>query len=48
MSYHDIATLQETFNKKPSPEFYNWLVKMGIYENGRLSSRAGDLTIFER
>lgn len=48
MSYHDIATLQETFNRKPSPAFYDWLVQMGIYENGRLSARAGDLTIFER
>lgn len=48
LSYHDIATLQETFLKKPSPAFYDWLVKMGIYEDGRLSARAGDLTIFEK
>jgi len=48
MSYHDIATLQETFNRKPSPAFYEWLNQMEIYENGRLSAHAGDLTIFER
>ena len=48
LSYHDIATLQETFNKPASPVFSQWLEKMGIYENGRLSNRAGDLTIFER
>lgn len=48
MSFHDVATLLQTFGKKPAPEFLAWLEKMGIYENGRLSARAGDLSIFER
>ncbi|MGI8315871.1 ethanolamine ammonia-lyase subunit EutB [Halobacillus mangrovi] len=48
MSYHDVATLRETFGKKPSPEFENWLEIMGIMENGKLTSRAGDPTIFTR
>ncbi len=48
MSYHDIATLLKTFNKKPAPEYLVWLEKMGIYENGMLSRRAGDLTLFNR
>lgn len=48
MSFHDIATLLKTFNKKPAPEYLVWLEKMGIYENGMLSSRAGDLTLFNR
>ncbi len=48
MSFHDVATLLQTFGKKPAPAFLAWLEKMGIYENGRLSARAGDLSILER
>ncbi|WP_370043484.1 ethanolamine ammonia-lyase subunit EutB [Lysinibacillus sp. RC79] len=48
MSFHDVATLLQTFGKKPAPAYLAWLEKMGIYENGRLSARAGDLSIFER
>lgn len=48
MSFHDVATLLQTFGKTPAPAFLAWLQKMGIYENGRLSARAGDLSIFER
>ena len=47
MSYHDVATLLKTFQKSPAPEYLAWLEKMGIYENGQLSDRAGDLTIFD-
>jgi ethanolamine ammonia-lyase large subunit len=48
MSYHDVATLRQTMNKRPAPEFEAWLEKMGIYENGKLSKIAGDPTIFSR
>ncbi|MEK3854408.1 ethanolamine ammonia-lyase subunit EutB [Cytobacillus sp. FSL H8-0458] len=48
MSYHDVATLRQTMNKKPSPIFSDWLEKMGIFENGKLSKIAGDPTIFSR
>lgn len=48
MSYHDIPTLQDIYHKRPAREFEVWLEKMGIMENGRLSSRAGDLTIFDK
>lgn len=48
MSYHDVATLLQTLGKTPAPEYLQWLEKMGIYENGRLSDRAGDLTLFSR
>ena len=47
MSYHDIATLQHTLNKPPSPEFTKWLERVGIYENGMLSKYAGDVSIFK-
>jgi ethanolamine ammonia-lyase large subunit len=45
-SYHDIATLREMMRLRPAPEFERWLVKMGIMENGRLTTMAGDPTIF--
>lgn len=48
MSYHDVATLRQTLNKRPSPIFSEWLEKMGIFENGKLSKIAGDPTIFSR
>nr|WP_263327213.1 ethanolamine ammonia-lyase subunit EutB [Neobacillus sp. Marseille-Q6967] len=48
MSYHDVATLRQTLNKRPSPIFSEWLEKMGILENGKLSKIAGDPTIFSR
>ncbi|WP_349409997.1 ethanolamine ammonia-lyase subunit EutB [Pseudalkalibacillus sp. SCS-8] len=48
MSYHDVATLRETFNKRPSPPFEAWLENMGILENGKLTRLAGDPTIFTR
>ncbi|WP_026582309.1 ethanolamine ammonia-lyase subunit EutB [Bacillus sp. J33] len=48
MSYHDVATLRQIMNKQPSPIFSDWLEKMGIFENGKLSKIAGDPTIFSR
>ncbi|AZV43782.1 ethanolamine ammonia-lyase subunit EutB [Peribacillus asahii] len=48
MSYHDVATLRQTLNKRPAPLFEEWLEKMGIFEQGKLSTRAGDPTIFTR
>ncbi len=44
--YHDIATLRELFNLKPIKEFNDWLEKMGIVSNGKLTKRAGDASIF--
>ncbi|ERI04289.1 ethanolamine ammonia-lyase subunit EutB [Aneurinibacillus aneurinilyticus] len=46
MSYHDIATLRQTLERKPAPKFAAWLEYMGITEDGRLTERAGDPTIF--
>lgn len=47
-SFHDIPTLREIFGLRPLPAFEAWLEKIGIYENGRLTARAGDATIFTR
>ncbi|WP_307794895.1 ethanolamine ammonia-lyase subunit EutB [Alkalihalobacillus sp. BA299] len=45
-SYHDDASLREMLGLRPLKEFEIWLEKMGIMENGRLTERAGDLSIF--
>ena len=45
-SYHDIATLRETLGLRPAPAFERWLERMGLMENGKLTSIAGDPTLF--
>ena len=47
-SFHDVASLREIFNLRPLREFELWLESMGIMESGKLTSRAGDATIFTR
>ncbi|HBK0341348.1 TPA: ethanolamine ammonia-lyase subunit EutB [Listeria monocytogenes] len=44
--YHETATLRELFGLKPIKEFDQWTEKMGFSENGKLTSRAGDASIF--
>lgn len=44
--YHDIQTLRETLGVKPIKEFKEWLEKMGIRKNGKLTELAGDASIF--
>ncbi|MDR1618711.1 MAG: ethanolamine ammonia-lyase subunit EutB [Treponema sp.] len=45
-AYHDAAAIRETLGLRPIAEFERWLEKMGIMENGRLTGKAGDPTIF--
>ena len=47
-AYHDVNTIREILGLRPIREFEQWLEKMGIMENGKLTSRAGDPTIFTR
>ncbi len=47
-AYHDVGTIREILGLRPIREFEQWLEKMGIMENGRLTDRAGDPTIFTR
>ncbi len=47
-SYHDVNALREITGKRPIREFEQWLEKMGIMENGVLTKKAGDPTIFTR
>jgi ethanolamine ammonia-lyase large subunit len=44
--YHEAPSLRELLGLKPIREFELWLERMGIYENGRLSRRAGDASLF--
>lgn len=45
-AYHDVTAIRELMGLRPIREFELWLEKMGIMENGRLTARAGDPTIF--
>lgn len=44
--FHDSASLREIFGLRPIHEFDMWLEKMGFSENGRLTGRAGDASVF--
>ncbi len=45
-SFHETATLRQLFKLRPSPEFEKWLEKMGLMQDGRLTDKAGDPTVF--
>ncbi|MDR1948764.1 MAG: ethanolamine ammonia-lyase subunit EutB [Spirochaetaceae bacterium] len=46
-SFHDDATLRELMGLKPAPEFFTWMLNHDLMDqNGRLTSRAGDVSIF--
>ena len=47
-SFHDDAATREILGLRPLPEFERWLEKMGIMEDGRLTERGGDLSIFNK
>ncbi|MBQ6673439.1 MAG: ethanolamine ammonia-lyase subunit EutB, partial [Spirochaetia bacterium] len=42
----DSQAVREILGLRPIKEFEEWLEKMGIMENGKLTDRAGDPTIF--
>lgn len=44
--YHEAQSIRELLNLKPITEFDKWLHKMGILENGKITSRTGDASIF--
>jgi len=45
-SFHDIASLRSIFKLKPAPEFEQWLESFGILNNGQITEKFGDPTIF--
>ncbi|SHI97505.1 ethanolamine ammonia-lyase subunit EutB [Lutispora thermophila] len=44
--YHDAASLRQLLKLRPSKEFEAWMESMGLWEDGKLTSRAGDASIF--
>ena len=47
-AYHDVSTIREILGLRPIKEFDQWLEKMGISENGKLTKYAGDPTLFTK
>lgn len=45
-SFHDTASVRQLLNLRPAPEFEAWMETMGLMENGRLTRKAGDPSIF--
>lgn len=45
-SYHDGPSLRELLKLRPIKEFECWMEGMGLLEDGRLSRKAGDASIF--
>ncbi|HEX2985365.1 MAG TPA: ethanolamine ammonia-lyase subunit EutB [Caproiciproducens sp.] len=44
--YHDVAAVREITNTRPVPEFENRMTELGILENGKLTAKAGDPSVF--
>ena len=47
-SYHDTAALRTIFNLRPAREFEAWMEQQGLMQDGKLTSAAGDASIFLR
>lgn len=45
-SFHDIACVRELLHLHPLPEFQAWMERMGIWQDNRLTPRAGDASLF--
>jgi len=45
-SFHDDATLRQLMGLRPAPEFEAWLEEMDLMHDGKLTTRAGDASIF--
>ena len=44
--FHETATMRQLMKLRPIAEFETWMEKMGIWADGKLTPRAGDLSIF--
>ncbi len=45
-SFHDNAAIRELLGLRPTPEFEDWMERLGILADGRLTAAAGDSRIF--
>ncbi|MEY8445227.1 ethanolamine ammonia-lyase subunit EutB [Enterococcus ratti] len=44
--FHETAAVRELLGLRPIKEFEQWMEKMGLMENGKLTSLAGDASVF--
>jgi len=47
-SFHDAPSLRQLLGLRPYPEFERWMEELGLMQDGKLTDRAGDPTIFVR
>ena len=45
-SYHDAQAIREVVGLRPIKEFEEWMEKMGLMRDGKLTAKAGDPSIF--
>lgn len=45
-SFHDATALRDVFDVTPAPAFHEWLETVGITNDGTLTEKAGDPTVF--
>ena len=45
-SFHNNASLRAIYGLKPAPEFEAWMERVGLWRDGRMTSRAGDPSVF--
>lgn len=45
-SFHDNAAVRTLLGLRPTPEFEAWMERMGLMQDGRLTSLAGDMGVF--
>lgn len=46
-SFHNNAALRTLLGLRPTPEFEDWMTRLGLWRNGRLTAKAGDPSIFD-
>lgn len=44
--FHETATIRDLYGLRPIKEFEEWMEKYGFMENGKLTERAGDASVF--
>lgn len=45
-SYHDAPAIRQAMDMRPLPEFEKWMEQMGLWQDGQLTDKAGDASIF--
>jgi ethanolamine ammonia-lyase large subunit len=45
-SFHDDAAVRQLLELRPAPEFEAWMERLGLMEDGKLTSKAGDASFF--